>query len=400
MKFRLLVGLFAGFFLCLLGCSSNGSVATAPSGSGTLYLATQGNALIQPYTLGLGSGSLTVEGSALTTGIYPFAIALTPSLNALFVDNNGSNTVSAYAVNSDGSLNAASGTASTKALPMGMAIDPGGKFLFVANQGANSISAFSINGSSLTAVAGSPFCTIPQATSPDCTPPAGMAATGPTAVVVSATAKFLYAANNFTGTVSAFSIGASGALTQLGQSPYLVGNAPSGLGLTTGGAFLYVTNTGSNDISAFTICDKVVTSCDSPSSPPDGTLKPVAGSPFSAGLGPIAVGADPSFNFLYVLDKGSAQVSEFALNPGSGVLSPLSPPAVSTGATPTSFVIVSGTTGSNLGNTLTNPTDYIFVGNNGASTLSAFTLTTTDGVLTPLGQAVVTVGNPSALAAN
>jgi 6-phosphogluconolactonase (cycloisomerase 2 family) len=284
---------------------------------------------------------------------------------------------------------------------MGMAIDPGGKFLFVANEGSfdltrpgaqpGSVSVFSINGTSLKAVAGSPFETELPGTA---------TGTGPTAVVVSASGNFLYVANNFTNTVGAFKIDSSGKLTPLGASPYTVGLAPSGLGVVPGGGFLYVANSGSNNVSAFAICDKVTTSCVNPNSP-DGTLTAVPGSPFSAGLGPVAIAADPSFDFLYVVDKQSSEISEYSFAPGSGVLTALSTPSISTGQTPVSLVVIAGTTGTNLGNTLTNPTDFVFVSNNGASTVSAFSLSTTSGVLTPLGQATtIAGGNPSAVAAN
>jgi 6-phosphogluconolactonase (cycloisomerase 2 family) len=210
----------------------------------------------------------------------------------------------------------------------------------------------------------------------------------------------LYVANNFTDTVSAFKIGSSGKLTQLGPSPYTVGTAPSGLGMIPSGGFLYVANTGSNNVSAFAICDKVTTSCANPDSP-DGTLTPVTGSPFSAGLGPVTITADPSFQFLYVLNKQSSDISEFSYAPGSGILSPLSSPSVSTGLTPFSLVIIAGATGTNVGNTLTNPTDFVFVANNGASTVSEFNLNTSSGVLSPVGVATTIIGgNPSAVAAN
>jgi 6-phosphogluconolactonase (cycloisomerase 2 family) len=334
----------------------------------------------------------------------PFTIALTPSLNTLFLDNTASNDIYSYTVGSDGSLTAGSKTSDSTgtalAIPMGMGIDPGGKFLFVANQGANSISVYSINGASLTAVSGSPFCNTPNAISPDCKPVGTDVATLPTAVAVSASGKFLYVADNFTGTVSAYNIASSGALTAQGVATYAVGLAPSGLGITPGGAFLYVANTGSNNISAFAICDTVVNTCANPNSP-DGTLTVVSGSPFSAGLGPVAIAADPNFRFLYVLDKQSSEVSAYSYSPGSGVLSALSTPSVSTGLTPFSFVIIAGATGTNAGNTLTNPTDFVYVANNGASTLTAFTLNTTSGILSPLGQATPVVGgNPSAIAAN
>jgi len=390
MRIRLL-SCFAVALLGLTACSSRNATGTANITSAVLYLAAQGDSTISAYNATLSSGSLASVGNPLATGKMPFSIALTPSLTALFLDNNGSNNVSAYSINSDGSLGSAAGTAATGSMPMGMAVDPTGKFLFVANQGSSNISAFSINGTTLTKVPGSPFTTIPAGSTE---------ATLPSAVAVSATGKFLYVANNFTGTVSAYSISSSGALSVLGPAPYTVGNAPSGLGMTPDGAFLYVANAGSNNVSAFAICDKMVTSCPDPGNP-DGTLTPVAGSPFPAGLGPVAIAVDPGFKFLYVLDKQSSQISQYTYAPGTGVLSALTTPVISTGLTPFSLVIISGATGTNIGNTLTNPTDFMYVANNGASTLSAFSLNTTSGVLTPIGVAsTVTGGNPSAVAAD
>jgi len=110
---------------------------------------------------------------------------------------------------------------------------------------------------------------------------------------------------------------------------------------------------------------------------------------------------DPAFDFLYVLDSRSNQISSFAYGTGSGVLTPLSTtPTVSTGQSPASFVVVSGTTGANVGNNITNPTDFLYVVNNQASTLSVFSLNTTTGELTTLGMAATTAVNPTAVAAN
>jgi 6-phosphogluconolactonase len=388
MRFGFCAFLLAVFLCGLTSCTTR-KVTTA-TGTGFLYYTTQGDSSLWSYSIALASGSLTPIGTTQSTGSMPFAIAITPSLNALFVDNEASNSVSAYSIHSDGSVTAASGSSATGSMPMGMAIDPAGKFLFVANQGSSNVSVFSINTTTLTEVAGSPFTTIPAGTT---------AATGPAGVVVSATGNFLYVSNNFAGTLSAFSVNSSGALTPLGTSPYTVGTAPSGVGIIPSGAFLYVANSGSNNVSAFAICDKVVTTCSNPNSP-DGTLTPVPGSPFSAGQGPVAIAADPAFHFLYVVDKQSNQISGYAFATGTGVLTALSSPAVSTGVTPTSLVVISGTTGTNVGNTTTNPTDYVYVTNNGSSTLSGSSLSTTTGILTPLSQAVTTTANPSAVAAN
>ncbi len=390
MKFRLSACMLSISLCGLLACSSNTSFV-ATNGTGVVYIAAQGDNTLTAYTATLANGSLAILGTAQSTGASPFAIAISPLLNAVFVDNIGSQTISTYTLNSDTSLTAVASTAKTGTMPMGMAIDPFGKFLFLANQGSSTISVFSISSTSLTEVADSPFTTIPAGTT---------VPTGPTSVAVSASGNFLYVSNTFTNTVSAYSISGTGSLTALGNSPYAVGLSPSGLAIPPNGSSLFVANTGSNTISAFNICDKIVTSC-ADVNHPDGTLKAVAGSPFSDGVGPVAIAIDPAFDFLYVLDRTSNQISSFSYGTGSGVLTPLSvTPTVSTGQAPASFVIVSGTTGINVGNTETNPTDFVYVVNNESSTLSVFTLNTTTGVLTTLGLAAQTSVNPTAVAAD
>ena len=389
MKCRYLACLIVVSLLMLPACGHSNPATS--SGTGALFFTTQGDSSIWSYSVALGSGSLSLAGSALSTGSFPSAIAISPSLTTLFVANRASNDISIYNIGANGVLTAGSSRTKAGSMPTALAVDPSGRFLFVANQGSNDVSVFSINGAALAPVSGSPFTTIPAGST---------APTGPTAVAVSATGNFLYVANNFTGTLAEFSI-KSGVLTPLGASPYTVGTAPSGLGIVPGGAFLYVANSGSNNVSGFSICDKVVTTCADPNHP-DGMLTAVSGSPMSlgSGTGPVAIAADPGFNFLYVLDSRSNQISEFSYATGTGVLSLLSPAAVSTGITPTSMVVISGTTGGSVGNTSTNPTDYVYVTNLGGSTLSVFTLDTTNGQLTPLGQPIVTTNNPSAIAAD
>ena len=393
MKFPLLQYLLLPvLLLCLMACSSNNSAVTS-GGVGLLFVTAQANTTVSAFTVNLGTGALSANGNSIGTGAVPSAIAVTPTINAVFVANSGSNSISSYTVNSDGSLTAVSGTAPTGTTPTGLAIDPAGKFLFAANQESSDVSVFSINGTGLTPVAGSPFTTVPAGSS---SYPNG---TLPVAVTVSASGKFLYVANQLADFVSVFSINStSGALTASGVPFYNAGTSPSGLAITPNGGFLYVANAGSNNISAFAICDAVVTSCTNVNSP-DGTLTPVTGSPFPAGLGPVAIAIDPNFNFLYVVDKGSNTVSQYAFGSGSGVLTPFSPATISTGATPVSIAIRSGATGTNVGNTTTNPTDYVYVANNGAGTVSTFTLATTTGLLNVLGTPFTTAGQTSAVSA-
>jgi 6-phosphogluconolactonase len=386
---------FAGCLLlaillwCMAGCSSANNNAT--SGVSFLYVTAQANTTISAYTVTQSTGALTTVGTALPTGSVPSAIAVTPTGSALFVANTGSNNISTYTINSDGSLTGVSGVTATESTPMGLAVDSGGKFLFVANQGSSSISVFSINGTGLTPAPGSPFTTIPSGLSyPNGTLPA--------AVAVSASGKFLYVANQLANFVSAFSINSkSGALTPLGVPFYDDGQiSPSGLAVTPNGAFLYVANAGanSNNISAYAICDNVVTSCANANAP-DGALSLVTGSPFPAGLGPVAIAFDPGFNFVYVVDKGSNTISQYSYGPGSGVLTPLSPGTISTGVTPVSIAVLPGVVAADIGNTLFDTTDFAYVANLGSGTISVFSLTTSSGLLNVVGQPVVIFGQTS-----
>jgi 6-phosphogluconolactonase len=376
---------------CLAGCTSINNAAT--TGIAYLYIAAQANTTISAYTVTESTGALTINGNAVGTGSVPSAIAITPSGSALFVANSGSNSISSYSINSDATLTPASATTATGTTPTGLAIDSGGKFLFVANQGSSNISVFSINGSGLTAVPGSPFTTIPVGYS-------FANGTLPTAVVVSNSGNFLYVANQLANFVSAFAINStSGALTALPVPFYQDGQtSPTGLAVTPNGAFLYVANAGanSNNISAWAICDNVVNSCANPNTP-DGTLSPVTGSPFPAGLGPVAIAFDPGFNFAYVVDKQSSTISQYSYGPGNGVLTPLSPATISTGLNPVSLAILPGVVRADVGNTLFNTTDYVYVANIGAGTISIFSLTTSSGLLNVVGQPIVIFGQTSAV---
>jgi len=391
MKFRFLAYLLLPVsVLCMAACS--GYHTANSTGTGILYVTAQANTTVSAYVVTQSSGALSNNGNSIGTGSVPSAMVLSPAADALFVANSGSNSISSYTINSGGSLTAAGTTTPTGKTPTGLAIDPGGKFLFAANQTSSDISVFSISGTALTQVPGSPFTTIPAGYSyPNGTLPA--------AVAVSRTGKFLYVANQLANFVSVFSVNStSGALAALGVPFYNVGIAPSGVAVTPNGGFLYVANAGanSNNISAFAICDAVVTSCSNPNNQ-DGTLTPVAGSPFPAGLGPVAIAFDPGFNFAYVVDRSSNQISQYVYGPGSGVLTPLSPGTISTGLTPVSMAIVSGVIPTDVGNSLYNTTDYAYVANLGAGTISIFSLSTTTGLLTVIGQPLVIFGQTSAV---
>src|SRR5260370_32795578 len=125
------------------------------------------------------------------------------------------------------------------------------------------------------------------------------------------TPAFVYAANNGSNNVSAFSITPStGALTAVSGSPFAAGTAPTAIAADPSGKFVYVANVGSNNVSAYA------------SDPASGALSNVPGSPFSTGIFPASVTVDPSGKFVYA---GAGGISAYTLDKSTTALTPLSP---------------------------------------------------------------------------
>jgi 6-phosphogluconolactonase len=127
---------------------------------------------------------------------------------------------------------------------------------------------------------------------------------------------FVYTNNNVTpNSVSAFSVGANGALSPISGSPFLTaGNSDPTINListnrittTTTKNFLYVGNSGSNNVSAFSI--NTLT----------GVLAAVPGSPFatgglSVGGGGISLAVTPDDQFLIATNNASGNITVFSI---------------------------------------------------------------------------------------
>ncbi len=414
-KFRWFVAVLIGIAILIgVSCSNNTSPTTSTT-TADLYVTTAGDSTLQGYVITPSSGALSLVGQGIGSGAQPAAMVISPSLTTLFVVSSGglcpsltttTPCLASYTINGDGSASSAAsvslknpnGTAPLN--PSAMAFNAAGTYLFVANQGilsgpgaaaSSTISVFAISGTTATEIAGSPF---QDEAIPGVPNTSGV---GPSGLTVSGSGNYLYVSNNFNNTISGFTIDpSSGALTQFSSTPYPAGTNPTGLTITPNGAFLFAANSGSNNVSAFAICDKVTNTCAN-ASEPDGTLTDVTGQPFASGLGPVVPLVDPSGNFLYVVDKVSNQISQYRISSGTGVLTPISPNAVSTGPTPVSLVIVVGST---VITATGGQTEYLYVANSGGTSLSTFSFDSTVGQLTVLGGTTTTDGgNPSALTA-
>jgi 6-phosphogluconolactonase (cycloisomerase 2 family) len=182
----------------------------------------------------------------------------------------------------------------------------------------NSVSAFSVaaNGS-LSAVPGSPFLTGGSG--------AGGGFFAATRITTAVVKNVLYAANAGSNTVSAFSINpTTGVLTAIGGSPFATGGVGDGVGIsltaTPDDKFLVAANGASMTITVFSIAA-------------NGSLSPVAGSPFPSGAsGPLAGAKVTSDGKFLAVTSAPGNISMFSIS-AAGALAPLAGfPFADTGA--------------------------------------------------------------------
>lgn len=124
------------------------------------------------------------------------------------------------------------------------------------------------------------------------------------------TSRFLYAAIPTSNDIVAYREDPnSGALTQLSGSPISAGAAVEALALHPSGKYLYAANSGSNNISLYTISST-------------GGLTEVTPRA-NAGTSPTLVVTDAAGSFLYAANSGSNDISVFAISSSSGQLTPV-----------------------------------------------------------------------------
>jgi len=189
-----------------------------------------------------------------------------------------------------------------------LAVSLHAEILYVANSDNNSIYAYRIAGNgALKELTGSPFSS----------------GKGPVSVAVDPLGRFLYTANMDDGTISVFHIRPNGRLTRV--SDLSAGRMPKSLAVDPFGRFLYVTNLDGNH--GIPDADGAVGHVRVFRISTNGTLPEVPGSPFPVGNVPVCVVADPLGRFVYVAGIGSQlnitkTISAYRVS-GNGTLTPL-----------------------------------------------------------------------------
>jgi len=275
------------------------SLGIAAAGTQFLYASDFQTAQIFGYSINATSGVLTaVNGSPFSTGQLSVPGGLTATQAVDFLYAADAIAVDAFSVNTtSGMLTAVSGSSSLLEGGTQVTLAPSGNFLFETNIAPpNGVLAFSVgSGGALSLIGGSPF-TVPGQTGNS----------NPFGVVVDVSGKFVYETMSMTNQIAAWSLDStSGVLTSVPGSPFSTGLLPTFM--VTTGKFLFAMNSGA--ISAYTI------------DPTTGVLTAVNGSPFSAGVS-AGLAIDSSGARLYAAAAAGNSIFAFTIN-SDGSLSPL-----------------------------------------------------------------------------
>jgi 6-phosphogluconolactonase (cycloisomerase 2 family) len=280
------------------------AVAVGPSGQ-FLYVGNLSDKTVSAFVINSATGSLSaVTGSPFATGDSgPMGLEIDPSGLRLYSTDHGSNEVVTFGINSSTGALTAEQTVRSRGAAISMAIVSGRnpasyvpKSVYVSNAISNNISGYSIarNSGSLTSITGSPFPTGPF----------------PSAIASDAGGRFVFTGNDGDFTVSSFTVDATdGTLTPAPGSPFPAGKQPTSIAGDNGAHFVYVCNNLDNTISGYSVGAS-------------GALSLLAGFPISTApsLDPLALTIDPRGAFLYVVDAQSNDVTAYQIDPGTGSL--------------------------------------------------------------------------------
>jgi 6-phosphogluconolactonase len=257
------------------------------------------------YTINATTGALTSTGAMIMGNCpglcVPESVTLDPSGKFAYVPNGGgeSNGVAMYTINSTTGALTSTGMIAVEGFAVSVAVHPSGKFAYAANANntpgmAGNVSMYTINAttgaltSTGTIAAGTIF-----------------GEPNPTAMAVDPTGSFAYVANSGSNNVSMYSINTTtGILTSVGT--IASGTNPLSVAVDPTGKFAYVTNSGSNDVSTYTI------------NATSGALTSTG--MVAAGQSPTSIAIHPSGNFAYVTSSGSNDVSMYSIDPSTGAL--------------------------------------------------------------------------------
>jgi 6-phosphogluconolactonase (cycloisomerase 2 family) len=304
------------------------------------------------------SGTLkTVTGSPYLAGSQPVSMTVSTNGKFIYVANFSSGNVNQFAIATDGTLTQPVPPIATGVQPSAMAIDPANRFALVANKGASTLSVYTINtATGVLTSSGSPV-TLNMATAPQT-----LAINGNFVFVANANAIDVLIYNSTTQT---FSLASGNSVNPIPSTTNIVALYAPPQATNK----LYALDANTNSILTFTVSNTGVLT---------------EGAPVATGTLPAAMVADSANHFLFVANTGSSNISVFAVDPTTGVLTNAATAVVTTAASPNTLAY--------------DPVNnFLFVSVSGTRQIQTYAVTTTTGALTTTGTPFTVNNAPAAM---
>jgi 6-phosphogluconolactonase len=343
-------------FVATSASSISGSSTTCPSGE------------IETYAVDSQSGAIrTGAPQVCSGGTTPVALAISPGHQNLYVANQVDMNIVHFAVASNGVLTKKD-SVTLATVPVAMAVSPDGNTLYVVSGTTTAtLSSFTLSSGALGSSAASQVSlTIPGFATDSVVPTNVTVLANGSAVYATAYDLSSYNPGGITtsaaspGWVFGFTTGSGGALTPTAGSPYSAGVKPSALAADPTNRFLYVTDFASNQLIGYGIYN-------------GNTLSFLLNGPYKTGGQPSSINIDPRGKFIYVSNSLDSTVTAYVIDLPTG--------------TPSTAV---NTTGSQTNNTDTQPVSvavdpalgrYVYTANFLGNSVSGFRLDPTAGTL-------------------
>jgi 6-phosphogluconolactonase len=342
-----------------------------------------GQGQIQTFLVDRVSGALEIVNKTISSGgVTPVSEAVSSDYHHLYVANQGDNTLVEFSISSNGVL-APVATVTLGAegnTPVSIAMNTQGTLLYVANLYQPGCSSSNPCGGALAVFPVGSDGALGSAIANGSLSywPVGVNATYVNSLASgSAVYVSTYDPTAGQGFVYGFSATSAGALTSLG-TPFSAGVKPVAIASDPTSRVLYVTDFSQNELIAFSVTDGSL-------------LHPLINGPFKTGNEPSAITIDPRGKYLYVSNELDNSVSAYAIDLATG--------------TPTAAV---NTTGSATNSTGTSPVAilvdpgfgrYVYTANLLDNSITGFHLNPSTGTLSPAQSGPYpSVGQPAALA--
>ncbi len=252
------------------------AIAATPSGA-FIYTANV-NDSVSEYSVNATTGALTlVSGSPIKGFGSVVAIAVDPTSSYLLIVDGKNQLIDTYSIGTTGALTYLTSVGTPNALSQALTLDPTGTLVeFISS---NSMDYYRVNAGALVGLAGTSSSNPPLAVVSDQSsqyafvtvgntnmletygaPALGSAplssvttGNGPVAVLAEPSGKYVYVANEYDGTISAYSLNQStGALTEIGTA-IAAAAGTNWLAVSNDGKYLYASDGGAALVSIFSI---------------------------------------------------------------------------------------------------------------------------------------------------